>query len=215
MARDYDEAVLRITARYVAEARAGRQPRLSDYLAHYPQYAEAITDFVAYFHIVEADIPSEPNIVPPLSQQSQVALAQAWERIASSDKTVKNTFTSLLMLTSQQERSLAQLSSETGLSLDIIRKLEQRLIQVSTIPYAALKCLAQALQQPVAAILASLGPTEQQLGARSIAESPADYSQENQRGEQIESFREAVERSGELSGEQKETWFAILRGEGL
>src|SRR5947209_9310740 len=88
MARDYDEAVLHITARYVAEVRAGRQPRLSDYLARYPQYAEAITDFVAYFHALEVDIPSEPNIMPPLSEQSQAALAQAWERIASSDKTV-------------------------------------------------------------------------------------------------------------------------------
>ena len=77
MAREYDDAVLRITARYVAEVRAGHQPRLSDYLARYPQYAEAITDFVAYFHAVEVDIPATTNIMPPLSEQSRSALDQA------------------------------------------------------------------------------------------------------------------------------------------
>lgn len=215
MAREYDDAVLRITARYVAEVRAGHQPRLSDYLARYPQYAEAITDFVAYFHAVEVDIPAATNIMPPLSEQSQSALDQAWERIASSEMKSKHTFSSLLQLANRQGRSLPQLASDTGLSQDIIHKLEQHVIQVSTIPYAALKRLAQALQQPTGTILASLGSNDQPSGARSIAESPAGYSQEHQPGEQVESFREAIERSDALTSEQKETWFAILTEEGL
>ena len=215
MAREYDDAVLRITARYVAEVRAGHQPRLSDYLARYPQHAEAITDFVAYFHAVEVDIPAGTNIMPPLSEQSQSALDQAWERIASSEMKSKRTFSSLLQLANQQGRSLPQLASDTGLSQDIIHKLEQHVIQASTIPYAALKRLAQALLQPVGTILASLGSIDQQAGAPSIAESPAGYSQEHQPGEQVESFREAIERSDALTSQQKETWFAILTEEGL
>ena len=215
MAREYDDAVLRITARYVAEVRAGHQPRLSDYLARYPQHAEAITDFVAYFHAVEVDIPAGTNIMPPLSEQSQSALDQAWERIASSEMKSKRTFSSLLQLANQQGRSLPQLASDTGLSQDIIHKLEQHVIQASTIPYAALKRLAQALLQPVGTILASLGSIDQQAGAPSIAEAPAGYSQEHQPGEQVESFREAIERSDALTSQQKETWFAILTEEGL
>jgi hypothetical protein len=57
MDREQEEAVLRITALYVAELEAGLHPRLSDYLARYPQYAGAIADFVAYYHAVEADLP--------------------------------------------------------------------------------------------------------------------------------------------------------------
>ena len=215
MARDYDDAVLRITARYIAEVRAGHQPRLSDYLARYPQYAGAITDFVAYFHAVEVDIPSEPNIMPPLSEHSQAALDQAWERIASSEKMSRHTFSSLLQLANRQGRSLPQLASDTGLSQDIIGKLQQHVIQASTVPYAALKRLAQALQQPVGIILASLGPIEQQMSTQGLAESPAHYSLENQPVEQVETFREAIERSAELTTGQKETWFAILTEEGM
>jgi hypothetical protein len=54
--------VLRITASYVAEVEAGLHPRLSDYLARYPQYADAIADFVAYYHAVEADLPPADEV---------------------------------------------------------------------------------------------------------------------------------------------------------
>src|SRR5262249_30289942 len=59
MDRQQEEDVLRITAQYVAEVQAGQQPRLSDYLVRYPHYADAITDFVTYYHAVEADLPLE------------------------------------------------------------------------------------------------------------------------------------------------------------
>src|SRR5574340_758423 len=85
MANEYDEAVLRITARYLEEARAGRQPRLSDYLARYPQHAEAITDFVAYYHALEACTPAPaPSEVFPLSERSQAALQRVLQRLSAS-----------------------------------------------------------------------------------------------------------------------------------
>lgn len=39
MDREQEEAILRITAQYVAEVRAGQEPKVSDYLARYPQFA--------------------------------------------------------------------------------------------------------------------------------------------------------------------------------
>ena len=51
------EAVRRITAQYVAEVHAGHKPKVSTYIARYPQYASEIADFVAYFHAFEEDIP--------------------------------------------------------------------------------------------------------------------------------------------------------------
>jgi len=88
MDRAQEEDVLRITAQYVAELQAGRQPRLGDYLARYPQYAGAISEFVAYYHAVEADLPGEAlseqkqgqplaATLPQLSDRSRVALERA------------------------------------------------------------------------------------------------------------------------------------------
>jgi hypothetical protein len=62
-----EEEVQRITARYVAETRAGRHPKLSEYIRRYPQYADAIADFVAYYHAIEEVAAEESGIRPPLS----------------------------------------------------------------------------------------------------------------------------------------------------
>ncbi len=66
--RERDEVVLRITARYVAQVQQGQQPRLSDYLARYPHYADAIADFVAYYHAIEARFLSSAS-VPDLAMK--------------------------------------------------------------------------------------------------------------------------------------------------
>ena len=58
MNKEQEMCLLNITAQYVDEVQAGRQPCLSDYLARYPYYADAIADFVAYYHAVEEVIPS-------------------------------------------------------------------------------------------------------------------------------------------------------------
>jgi hypothetical protein len=56
MNREREDALLRITAQYTHEARAGQHPKLGDYLARYPHYADEIADFVAYFHAFEEDM---------------------------------------------------------------------------------------------------------------------------------------------------------------
>src|SRR2546429_6128299 len=58
MSNEQELFLLGITAQYVAEVQAGRQPRLSDYLTRYPRYADAIADFVAYYHAVEEPMPT-------------------------------------------------------------------------------------------------------------------------------------------------------------
>src|SRR2546423_718692 len=57
MHKEQELRFLYITAQYVDEVQAGRQPRLSDYLARYPRYANAIADFVAYYHAIEEAMP--------------------------------------------------------------------------------------------------------------------------------------------------------------
>src|SRR5215470_12465238 len=132
MNRAQEEEVLRITAQYVAELRAGRQPRLGDYLARYPQYAEAISEFVAYYHAVEADLPGEAlgeqgqplaAALPQLSDNSRIALKRAWERISPRELAPGDVNTTLQAVANRQGLSIVQLASNVGLSGDIIEKL--------------------------------------------------------------------------------------------
>ena len=88
MDREQEETVQHVTARYVSEFRAGLHPRLSDYLSHYPQYADMIADFVTYYHAIEVDLSEEVETIPPLSPASRAALDEAWQHVPTSDFTI-------------------------------------------------------------------------------------------------------------------------------
>ncbi len=215
MDKEQEEAVQRITARYVAELHTGHQPRLSDYLSRYPQYADAITDFVTYYHATEVDVPGESDVIPPLTEASRVALDHAWKRILRSESAASSSLTSLQMAASNQGKSLSQLVREIGLSLDILEKLERRVIDAATIPKEVCKRLANVLRQPLVAIETYLGLAERKQLTHGIAEAQAFYHMEGQPNVPIESFWEVVEQSEQLSNEQKDTWRAIRKKERL
>ena len=128
MDREQEEAVQRITARYVAEQRAGHHPRLSDYLSRYPQFADAITDFVTYYHAIEANIPEEIGVVSPLSQATRVALDEARRRVLRPESVAPAVNAPLQKAANNAGKSFSQLAVEIGLSLDILEKLEQHIV---------------------------------------------------------------------------------------
>ncbi len=84
------EAVQRITAQYVAEVHAGHKPKVSTYIARYPQYANEIADFIAYFHAFEENMPEDfpegvsvaSHTVPALSEGFRIAIDSVTARIA-------------------------------------------------------------------------------------------------------------------------------------
>jgi len=217
MDREQEEAVQRITARYVAELRAGRHPRLSDYLYRYPQYADAITNFVSYYHAMEADIPEGLDSISPLSQATRAALDEAWKRLLHSEIVASNVITSLQKAANNVGKSFSQLTVEIGLSMDVLSKLERHIIDAATIPYEVCHRLASALQQPLTAVERYLGLATPERLAQGIAEAPASYRVDEQPGTDIQtqSFQEAVEQSTRLSNEQKVAWRNILVQEGL
>jgi hypothetical protein len=215
MDREQEEAVQRITARYMAELRAGHQPHLSDYLSRYPQYADAITDFVAYYHAAEMDIPEESDSIPALSQTSRAALDDAWKRVLHSESVNNTSAVTLQVMADNQGKSFPELALEIGLSIDILEKLERHIIDTATIPKEVCKRLTKALQQPLIAIEMYLGLAERKHLTQGLAEEPAAYRMEVQSNVQAQNFREAVEQSTRLPNEQKEAWRAILTEEGL
>lgn len=225
MSREEEEAVLRITSRYVAELRAGRQPRLSDYLLRYPQYADAITDFVTYYHAVEVDVPAGVSVsveevshdfaLPSLSENSLAAMDRAWSRLSHSTQIQDHPYMTLQVAASNQRKSLRQLAGEVGVSVDIVEKLERCLIDAATIPREFLKRLSQVLEQPIDVILDYTCFNNDKRMASRVAEASAHYAVEEQTDIQKWSFREALEGSMELSKEQKDAWLEILHAEGL
>ena len=192
--------------------------------ARYPQYTEAISEFVAYYHAVEADLPGEALSeqeqgqplaapLPQLSDDSHMALERAWERISSREPAPGGANTTLLAVAARQGLSLAQVADEVGLSGDIVEKLigVQPTIKAVTIPQEVFRRLAGALQQPLEAIQAYFGLA----GRLQVAETPTVYNMETQPDARQQSFREAIEQSEQLPGEQKAAWRDILAHEGL
>lgn len=215
MAREQEEALLRITARYVAEVQAGQQPRLSDYLARYPQYANAIADFVAYYHAVEMYVPAGMDADTSLSDISREVLRRVQAREWQQPEQRAN----LLPLANGRSFTLAELADRLNLSLDIMIQLEQRMIEPATIPYELYRRLATALEQPVSAVQDYFQANDQLrrgVGSRAkprlwVAEEQACYPGITQRP----GFRQVLKASLLISAEQAADWEAILAREML
>ncbi|MGZ3609088.1 MAG: hypothetical protein ACXWOL_01995 [Ktedonobacteraceae bacterium] len=217
MDRKQEEMIQLLTARYVSEFNSGQQPQLSEYLLRYPEYADAIADFVAYYHAIEVDLPAESDIILPLTQPSRAALDQAWKNVLQVDFEVHGARDSLHMAARNVNRSFMELALQIGLSQDILKKLDQRRIDAATLPQELCHRLAAALQQPIATVEMYLGLGEDKHNAQNVAESHAIYRVEDQPVEDTHvcSFHEALAQSTHMSDEQKRDWQAILFHEGL
>lgn len=216
------EAVMRITARYVAEVQAGLRPRLDEYLARYPQYADEIVEFVAYYQAVEAHIPPIIDAPGPLSDNSRIALQHAQERLAQSKARSPEQISTLLITANKERLTPSQLATRLGLSVDIIKLLEQRKIDPSTLPREVGRRLAQELRRPTGVIEAYLNSTDQEASFKQkkhpqlkVAEEQVQYPERVAEIARGFSFRQAVEASTQLSDEQKRIWLDILSDEGL
>ena len=217
MDRKQEEMIQLLTARYVSEFNSGQQPQLSEYLSRYPEYADAIADFVAYYHAIEVDLPGESDIILPLTQTSHTALGQAWKNVLQVNFEGNDALNSLHVAARNANRSLLELALQVGLGQDILKKLDQRMIDAATIPQELCHRLAAALQQPLAAIEMCLDMGEYRHYPQFVAESSTAYRVVDQPvlDSPVCSFHEAVAASTQMSNEQKRDWQAILIDEGL
>ncbi len=168
MHREQELSLLHITAQYVAEVQAGQQPRLSDYLTRYPRYANAIADFVAYYHAFEEAMPPGDAAPHPTDAINRVSTSRAINCSSSCNEGTfdeltlegtqqderagelvsAGTMTTLLRTASGQRLLPSRLAAELDLSIDIILLLEQQAIAPATIPRMLYEQIATLLQQP-------------------------------------------------------------------
>ncbi len=199
--RERQYQIDQLTYRYAAEYRAGRTPRLEDYVGQHPEFAAELTEFALYFHAVGADLPeadTSPSLV--LSPAAQRALAQIREPHAPVSRAP---IEGLVKEGTKIGYSPRQLAAAVGLSTDLLAKLEAHAILATTIPRTLLGRLANTLKvapEVIAAYLAAAPPA--QAGAFYYADQPPTQQQE--------SFLDAVQAST-LSPERKREWAEVVR----
>jgi hypothetical protein len=226
MDREQEEVVLRCTAHYVEALQAGHQPKISDYLARYPQYADAIANFIAYYQIIEwpqvqaientdnTDSIDGVNSADEFTSEFHIAIESAWQRVVMPEITPeRGNIQSLFLAAKQQQLSPSQLATRLTVSEDILRLLEQQALLPESIPQELYRRLAKTLHQPERAVRAYLGLQRHQ----QVAEYPAIYdagnagsAEDTMRSTQKVSFREVIDKSKQLSAEQKKFWRGVL-----
>lgn len=220
MAREHeagDEGLARITAEYVTQVEAGQHPSVSDYIRRYPQFADALADFVAYYHAVETDISDNAakTASSELSAISQKALDRASSRVYSTAQVKKQpAITTLLTTRTKQPLDLLQLAARLDLGVDVVRQLEQRQLEAQSIPLEVSRRLALLLREPVSIIQQYFLIANNREPGRSmqtrvrVAEEAQDYPISSGR-----TFLQAVERSTEATEAQKTKWREIVARE--
>ncbi len=235
MDKEQELSLLQITAQYVADVQAGRQPSLSDYLASYPHYADAIADFVAYYHLVEEAMPlmdAKPSkyiSLHPTDAINRVPTSRAINCDSSCDECRGNEeqeglggMETLLTTVTGQRLKLSQLAAELDLSIDIVVLLEQRALAPATIPHVLYEQLAMLLQRPRTEVQEYLGSSDQRQSQSVVPKRKPQAKVAEQEMDYIVSyvadkpnFRAIVETSLQLSVEQRRRWCTILDAQGI
>jgi hypothetical protein len=220
-----DEALVRITARYVEQVCSGRRPHLSDYLVRYPDYADELVDFVAYYHALEEHVSSETDTsVEALSEVSQFGLEYAARHVCLSGEDRPCQLTTLFMKSDRQHLSLLSLAKELDLSVDIVVQLEQRRIGPLSIPLELSRQLSRILQQPLYAVQTYFaddsnswyGVSDSRKNfQQSVAEQQETYSLLTSESAQQLSFHQTLTASTQMSDRQKDRWCKIIEHENM
>lgn len=216
---EYNEELIRITAHYVEEVESGRHPRVGDYIRQYPDYADAITDFVAYYHTFEAQLPGaeDEKVVAHrahLSPATQTSLQTAYTRVYVTPQQAPQAIITLFNADEDKQVTLEQLTQYLHLSEDMVMLLEQRHLNASSIPLELCRRLAVLLQKPVSSVRSYFlidGKQEyvHQHGQRvRVAETQSAYPMEQKR-----SFLQALEESAQMTEEQRAFWRACVSRE--
>src|SRR5690348_5507609 len=144
--RQYE--VDRITAQYADDYRSSLAPRIEAYLQRYPAYASELLEFALYFHTIGFD--AEALDVSPasaLSAAAQRAMQQIRQRNAATTATpAVQSIEGLVKQGAKVGYSARKLAEAVGLTIDVLAKLEARVIAVATIPPTLVTRLATTLQ---------------------------------------------------------------------
>lgn len=211
MDSEQDAEFQRLTAQYSEEVQAGQHPNLSDYITRYPQYADAFADFIAYYHLFEANLSTEIVLeTDEVTEVSQAVWADVQHRLLAgpSSSNFAMPISTLYINARQEPVTVQQLATALQLNEQIVELLEQHAIRPKTIPLALLQRLTLVLGY-------ALEDVRQFFTARSSPQSPDTMARVAESGSIYSAldFLNVVESSVMLTSEQKAYWRAMVERE--
>ncbi len=213
------DEIQRINARYVEETLAGLHPSLTEYITRYPQYADAIADFVAYFHTIEEEMPQEYDAhSEPLPPSRSALLKMLQQRIMAqySQDGRQAWMTSLLTNSMQEPQGITELAAALHISSDIVSELEKHLVVFETIPLALQQAMAKYLNYSLEQVQQFFDwPANFYRRTQNVIDASSKYVAETSSSylSLQRDFLEIVEASEMLSQEQKQYWHEVVASE--
>lgn len=224
----------RITTQYIDAYDRGEQPSLDDYIRRYPAYAADLLDFGLFYHGFVADVPvaSTPS-APYLDPAASAALQQIHAMEEAKETPVPRAAAAraahfspdqvsslapvggevrpikgILAEAAARKLSTRKLAAMVDVTSEVLAKLDARAIEVTSIPSAFLRRLAENLNVPAGSIHAYLS------GIGGPATSAQFYFAESAPEQKQESFLQAIDESA-LTEREKRHWREVAESEGL
>ena len=176
---------------------------LAPWLARYPQYARALTDYAAAWMLASVFDPMPDGELT--SDPARVARGIAIARKAMA-AAAPLPITSLVMAAQQTGQGPADLAARVKITMTIFAKLDRRLLRAATIPERLIDDLAVAVGRGAEAVRMYLqGDATLPAGAMYSAASPPSV----RRGEGKEDFFDAIASDETMDAEDRAAWLAL------
>ena len=194
-----------ITLAYVNGQEGGEGPTLEELIDTYPQYARELVDYAMEYYLTET-LSHAPTILTNI-EQDDLSLERRILEEAFALIQERSTLTSLLELGRKLGYDMVGLGKELELGLDLLLKLDQRLL--THLP----DLLLERLNRVLAVSIEQLQIFFTQPPANAASDSAFFYSARAPVVGQQQSFPEAVRTSRVMTDEQKENWLTACREE--
>lgn len=182
---------------YMAAAEAPTHAVLQEWIARYPHYRQQLTDFTVSWGRLETIPPAgNPNIADEALVQHGLNVAASVFAADTEDAPL----TSLVQAGQVRGLTPAQLAARCGFGVVLMRKLEQRLIRVASIPREAIAAIAGSIGYDPGAVTRYL----QQPAA--MATGTSYYARETPHVAEPEDFADAVRADPSMTPEQRRRW---------
>lgn len=176
---------------------------ITDWIERYPQHAIALTDLAIALELNSPDASDEPDAESLAA--AAAALRRAHDEVVGPSPSPSSP--GLVARARSLGLTVSQLAGELQLANDILFKLDRGLIWPDTVPKRLMTMVAAALKWPTAS-----------LPERLIASQPAMalyHAKQKPKLGEPQSFAEALAQSDVIADEDRATWLAIARDEGL
>jgi hypothetical protein len=185
---------------YLAAVDRGARPRLTDLVAQHPDLERELAEFAAMYQTAEhGRLPAGDAVPTPREAGAVQGTLAAYFGTAALD--------SILGAADRRGLTPAELAGRLGIGLDVLGKLERRLIRAATAPAAFLTRLAAETGVSPAALRAYLdgGPRPATAGAMLYAAAPPATPE-------AQSFADALRASALTDPAARDRWLALTDG---